>query len=74
MWLTNREIHHAVLSMAGDRVLSTDMVEQMCKYTPVPEEIQALQALQDQVGDCLLCVHACACSFDRACPYNFLDQ
>ena len=47
--MTNRKIHHAILSLDEEGVLSNDIVEQMIKYVPSPEEIAMLKELEAQV-------------------------
>lgn len=47
--MTNREIHHAVLSMDEDNRIPNDLIELMLKYVPTGEEIASLEKLQDQM-------------------------
>lgn len=47
--MTNRQIHHAILSLDEDQAMSNDIVEQMMKYVPTAEEIGMLSELAAQV-------------------------
>lgn len=47
--MTNREVHHAILSMDDENRIQNDMVELLVKYIPTKEEIASLEALRDKV-------------------------
>lgn len=47
--LSNREVRHIVLSMDEEEVVTTDMIEQLLKYTPQAEEVSALTHAKDQL-------------------------
>ena len=49
MKLTNREIVDAILSMDNDDILSKDMLEQMLKFVPSPDEQNLLNGHGDQL-------------------------
>ena len=48
MKMSNREIHHAILGMEDEDVISSDMVEQLLKFVPTQEEVSVLEPLADQ--------------------------
>lgn len=48
--MTNRQIHHAILSLDEDRAMSNDIIEQMMKYVPTAEEIGMLSELAEQAN------------------------
>lgn len=50
MKLTNREIVDAILSMDIDDILSKDMLEQMLKFVPSPDEQNLLNEHGDQLN------------------------
>lgn len=47
--MSNREIHHVVLSMDEDGRIPNDLIEIMLNFVPLPEEVAAMERLQEQI-------------------------
>lgn len=47
--MTNRQIHHAILSLDEEQTMPNDIIEQMIKYVPTVEEVAMLKDLENQV-------------------------